>query len=65
MEIMASNISDISGDIYIGSGETIGMTFFTDIIYKIQKEYPNIKFHLYSGDANDVFDKLDKGLLDF
>lgn len=65
MEIMASNISELSGDIYIGGGETIGMTFFTDIIYQIRNKYPNIKFHLYSGDANDVLDKLDKGLLDF
>ena len=32
---------------------------------EIQDEYPQVKFHIYSGNAEDVTEKLDKGLLDF
>ncbi len=59
-------ISDtISGDIYIGGGETDSMKYIAEIIKEIQSEYPEIKFHIYSGNAEDVTEKLDKGLLDF
>ncbi len=56
---------EISGDIYIGAGETEAMSIFAKVIHHIQDENPGIKFHLYSGNAQDVSDKLDKGLLDF
>ena len=55
----------ISGDIYIGGGETEGMRLITKAIKETQKIHPEIKFHLYSGNAQDVTEKLDKGLLDF
>ncbi len=60
------SISDtVSGDIYIGCGETDSMKYIAEIIKNIQKDYPDIKFHIYSGNAEDVTEKLDKGLLDF
>lgn len=55
----------ISGDIYIGGGETQGMRIIAKAIHKTQLEHPLIKFHLFSGNAGDVSDRLDKGLLDF
>lgn len=55
----------ISGDIYIGGGETEGMRIIARAIHKTQVEHPLIKFHLFSGNAADVTDRLDKGLLDF
>ncbi len=55
----------ISGDIYIGGGETEVMKYIARIIKQVQDEYPKIKFHIYSGNAEDVTEKLDKGLLDF
>lgn len=63
-EIMLSETT-ISGDIYIGSGETDGMRLIAKVIQKCQKEYPKIRFHLYSGNAQDVADRIEKGLLDF
>lgn len=61
-----SSISDvISGDIYIGSGETDSMKYIAEVMKELVDEYPNIKFHIYSGNAEDVTEKLDKGLLDF
>lgn len=63
-EIMVSDTS-VSGDIYIGSGETKGISLIAKVVNKCQKEYPNIKFHFYSGNAQDVADRIEKGLIDF
>lgn len=55
----------VAGDIYIGCGETESMKYLADVMKNIQEEYPEVKFHIYSGNAEDVMEKLDKGLLDF
>lgn len=55
----------ISGDIYIGGGETDAMRLIAKVIKKLQAEHPHIQYHLYSGNAEDVMERLDKGLLDF
>ena len=55
----------VSGSIYIGSGETDAMRLIADVIRGLQETFPSIHFHLYSGNAEDVTEKLDKGLLDF
>lgn len=56
---------DLSGEIYIGSGETDAISCISDIIDEIHKQYPKIIFHLYSGILEDIVEKIDKGLLDF
>lgn len=55
----------INGDIYIGGGETDAMRIIAQTAKKLQKEYPNIRYHIFSGNADDVTERLDKGLLDF
>lgn len=55
----------ITGNVYIGAGETYVMHLLAKIIKDIQEKYPNIKFHIFSGNADDVKERLDKGLLDF
>lgn len=55
----------ISGDIYIGAGETEGMKIIAKVSSNLQKKYPNIHYHLFSGNGEDVMEKLDKGLIDF
>ena len=56
---------DISGDIAIGSGETEGINMLLNIISELKKQYPNIHYHLFSGDAEAITERIDKGLLDF
>ncbi len=56
---------DIAGDIYIGGGESEAMRLVAQASHILQKRYPNIHYHLYSGNADDVGERLDKGLLDF
>lgn len=55
----------IAGNVSIGDGETYVIQLLGKIIKEIQVEYPNIKFHFYSGNADEVKERLDKGLLDF
>lgn len=64
-ELSSTEQEHISGDIYIGSGETDAMRMIARIATSLQKHYPDIKYHLYSGNADDVAERLDKGLLDF
>lgn len=63
-EITASD-EIINGDIYIGGGETDAMRIIAHIIKKLQEKYPQVKYHLFSGNADDVTERLDRGLLDF
>jgi len=58
-------ITDIGGDIYIGGGESYVMGLIAKAAHEVQKDYPNVKFHLFSGDMVAVSEKLDKGLIDF
>lgn len=55
----------IGGDIYIGGGETDAMKYIAEIMKILQEDYPNICYHLYSGNSEDVTERIDKGLLDF
>lgn len=58
-------ITDIRGDIYIGGCESYVMGLIAKAAHEVQKDYPNVKFHLFSGDMVAVSEKLDKGLIDF
>src|SRR4051812_9564264 len=55
----------ISGDVFIGGGETDAMRQIARVVKDLQLSYPNIRYHLYSGNEDDVTERLDKGLLDF
>lgn len=56
---------EVTGDVYIGGGETRAMKLIAQIIKELQTEHPAVRFHLFSGNADDVTERLDKGLLDF
>ena len=55
----------VSGDIYIGGGETEAVKLIAQIVCELRTAYPGIHYQLYSGNAEDVTERLDKGLLDF
>lgn len=55
----------VEGNVYIGCGETKGIRIIASIFRCIQAQHPNIHFHVYSGNAEDIASRLDKGLLDF
>lgn len=55
----------VAGDISIGAGETDAMRLIVRAAGDLQRQYPNIHFHIISGDRVDVAEHLDKGLIDF
>ena len=55
----------INGTVYIGAGETAGVKHIASVMKALHEKYPCIKYRMISGDAEDVSDKLDKGLIDF
>ena len=55
----------IVGDVYIGAGETDIVRFFARAAKELQKNHPDIHFHISSGNAEYVLEYLDKGLIDF
>ena len=55
----------IAGDVYIGAGETDAVRLLAKTGKNLQSEYPDIHYHISSGDTTDVLENLDKGLIDF
>ena len=62
---ITSSSENISGEIYIGGGETEGIRLIAKVAEKTKKMHPDISYHLFSGNADDVTERLDQGLLDF
>ena len=58
------NEQSITGDVYIGCGEHRSTFSIMKIIRTIQEEYPDIRFHFFSSNADAIIERLDKGLLD-
>ncbi|KUP22558.1 LysR family transcriptional regulator [Paenibacillus sp. DMB5] len=54
----------ISGDIYLACGESQAMEYIAAICRNIQLEHPNVHFRFHSGDADTIFERLEKGLAD-
>ncbi len=57
--------TDISGDIYIGGGESYVMGLIAKAAREVRKDHPDVKYRLFSGDSATVSERLDKGLIDF
>lgn len=55
----------VGGDILIGGGESDAMRPIARTLERLRERYPNIHFHLHSGNSEDAEEKLDKGLIDF
>lgn len=58
-------MSEIAGDIYIGCAESNSIKYFVRVLKSVQENYPKICCHIYSGNYEDVYYRLDNGLLDF
>lgn len=63
-EVKASD-EIISGNIDIGAGESAGNRMLAKAAYELKQNYPDIRFHISSGNSDFVYEKLEKGLIDF
>ncbi|MBR0163902.1 MAG: LysR family transcriptional regulator [Lachnospiraceae bacterium] len=60
------SLDDITGgELYLGLAESYQIRFLARQIRQLKERYPNLHYHITSGDTEQVADKLDRGLLDF
>lgn len=63
-EFMA--LGDLTGgDIYFGLAESYQIRHLAREIERFKRSYPDLHYHITSGDTEQVTEKLDSGLLDF
>lgn len=55
----------VEGDVFIGAGESEGMRIVASRIRAFRERYPQVRFHLRSGNSIDVIEWLERGLVDF
>ncbi|HBM3500559.1 TPA: LysR family transcriptional regulator [Listeria monocytogenes] len=68
VELTTSNLlqnETISGKIMIGAAETRGFEFIGSMLHELREKHSDITFQLHSGNADDVLEKIEHGLLDF
>lgn len=53
------------GELYFGLAESYQVGFLADYIKEFKVKYPNLHYHITSGDTEQVLEKLEKGILDF
>ncbi len=60
------SLDDITGgELFLGLAESCLIRYVAASIRRLKENYPNLKYHITSGDTEQVADKLQKGLLDF
>ena len=60
------SLDDITGgDLYFGLAESYQIRYLARALHLLKKQYPGLKYHITSGDTEQVTEKLDKGLLNF
>lgn len=55
----------LAGEVRIGSGETPAMGLLAEVISGFVETYPLVRFSLFSGNAENVSERLDSGRVDF
>lgn len=69
MQMTEEEISQIknhvSGSVRIGAGESLSFHYLSRTAASLAEEHPDIRFHITSGDTQDLMDELDNGLIDF
>lgn len=56
--------AELAGEITVGSGEFLSTGELTKAMVAFRKEHPLVKFRIYSGNADNVRDQIERGLLD-
>lgn len=56
---------NLTSTISIGGGELSSVSELAKMMRLFNERYPNVNFNFYSGNADSIKDRIDKGLLDF
>ena len=55
----------VSGSVRIGAGESWSFHYLSRAAASLAEEHPDIRFHITSGDTQDLMEELNNGLIDF
>lgn len=55
----------LGGDVYFGLAESYQIRYLAAAIRQFKETYPDLHYHITSGDTEQVTEKLDKGIIDF
>lgn len=61
---MADIKDDFAGEIVIGTAESSAQKVIPDIIRSFQAKYPNTRYRLIAGTANQIEERMDNGVID-
>ena len=60
------SLDDITGgELFFGLAESYQIRYLARELHVLKVQYPGLRYHITSGDTEQVTEKLDKGLLDF
>ena len=62
---MRTPTAELEGDVWVGGGESRGMGIVAQAAARLTDRHPGVRLRLYSANAVDVIERVDKGLLDF
>lgn len=54
----------LGGELEIGSGEFKSFSVFSDMMLAFREQNPNVSFRLYSGNADNIKERIENGILD-
>lgn len=55
---------ELEGTVAVGSGEFLSTRLLTDCMTAFRRIHPLVKYELYSGNADNISDSIENGLLD-
>lgn len=55
----------LGGEVYFGMAESYQIRHLASAIQQFKNTYPDLRYHITSGDTEQVTEKLDKGVIDF
>lgn len=56
---------DVGGDVHIGCAESDSIKYLARCLKELRQSHPRIRYHLHSGNTEDIAGRLDSGLFDF
>ena len=56
--------NNLEGTVTIGSGEFLSTRILTDCIAAFRSQYPRVRYEIFSGNAENIRDNIERGLLD-
>ena len=63
-ELALSGGAEVSGEVRVGCGESAGFSVLARAMAQVRTEHPQVAFRIFSGDADAVCERIDRGLLD-